>query len=196
MMNNNVADYTKEMESEVDLLGCKFIGEGHNGKIYLLKDGRILKIFKNRKACSQEYEILSSVDGNPYFPHIHEYGTNYMIRDYVGGENLKEFIKDNGLPENLALNIIDLMEEFRGLNFTKIDIRCKDIFVQEDGSLMVIDPKSLYRRERHYPHKLMKGFCNLNVLDNFEQVLKKNRPDLYKLWIIEGKNLEPEYCKK
>lgn len=190
-MENNIIHSANE--GDVDLLGCKYVGEGHNGKIYLLKDGRILKLFKNRKACSEEYEILSSVDGNPHFPHVYEYGINYMIRDYVGGENLKKFIEQNGLPEYLAHNIINLMEEFKRLNFTKIDIRCKDIFVQEDGSLKVIDPKSLYRRERDYPHKLMKGLNNLNVLDTFEKILKKIRPDLYKLWIIEGKNLEPEY---
>lgn len=190
-MENSVIHYTND--DDVNLLGCKYVGEGHNGKIYLLKDGRILKLFKNRKACSEEYEILSSVDGNPHFPRIYEYGINYMIRDYVGGENLKKFIEKNGLPESLAHNIINLMEEFKRLNFTKIDIRCKDIFVQDDGSLKVIDPKSLYRRERDYPHKLMKGLNNLDVLDNFEQVLKKVRPDLYKLWIIEGKNLELDY---
>ena len=192
-MSKDVINHTDENEQEVDLADCKYVGEGHNGKIYLLKDGRILKLYKNRKACSEEYEILSSVDGNPHFPHIYEYGINYMIRDYVGGENLKEFIKENGLPVKLARNIINLMEEFKRLNFTKIDIRCKDIFVQEDGSLKVIDPKSLYRRERCYPHKLMKGFYNLNVLDDFEQVLQKVRPDLYRLWIIEGKNLELDY---
>lgn len=186
-------DHRKNIDQDVDLLGCKFVGEGHNGKIYMLKDGRILKLYKNRKACSQEYSILSSVDGNPYFPRIHEYGINYMIRDYVGGQDMKHYIEKNGLNRKLAHNIIDLMEEFRRLNFTKIDIRCKDIFVQEDLSLMVIDPKALYRRERHYPHKLMKGLYNLNVLDIFQEVLQKERPDLYKSWIIEGKNLEPEY---
>lgn len=177
---------------DVELAGCEYIGEGHNGTIYRLADGRILKIYKDRKAGNQEYELLSSLDGNPHFPRVYECGINYMIRDFVGGKCLKDYIKENGLSRDMSLRIIDLMEEFRRLNFFKLDIRCKDIFVQNDRNLMIIDPKALYRRERSYPHRLMKGLERLNVLNKFEQVLKEERPDLFENWIINGRRLEPQ----
>lgn len=179
------------LNDDVELDGCKYVGEGHNGTIYRLRDGRVLKIYKDRKAGSLEYELLSSLDGNRHFPKVYECGINYMIRDFVDGKCLKEYIRENGLPRNMSLKIIGLMEEFRRLNFFKLDIRCKDIFVQDDGNLMIIDPKALYRRERNYPHRLMKGLGRLNVLSTFEQVLKEERPDLFENWIVNGRRLEP-----
>lgn len=188
-MKKNISNL--DINEGPDLMFCKYIGEGHNGKIYRMTDGRIIKIYKDFKAGRKEYSILMSLNGNPHFPKVYECGFNYMIRDYVDGQCLKDYIRKNGIDKVLAMSIINLMEEFKTLNFSKVDIRCKDIFVQNNGNLMVIDPKSTYTRERHYPHKLMKGLSNVNALDTFIQVLKKERPDLYKRWIINGRNLEP-----
>lgn len=165
---------------------CKFLGEGHHGKVFLRPDGKVVKICTTVKSCKKEYEILKRVNGSKFFPKAYEYKDFYMVRDYVEGQSLKDYIKEHGLSRNLVLNIISLLEEFEKLKFTKIDIRCRDIFVQKDESVMVIDPKECYSKNRSYPKHLMKGLKKYMYLDKFLITLKEERPDLYNRWIINA----------
>lgn len=185
----NYSDYSDE---EFDLKGCTYIGEGHNGIVYMLKDGRVIKIFKDIQDGINEYLILKKVDSSRYFPRVYECGENYMIRDYVDGVSLKEYIRKNGTSKKLIDNIIALLEEFKRLNFTKLDIRCKDIFVQDNYKLMVIDPKSTFTKTKRYPHRLMIGMNKVGALEMFIEVLQNEKPRLYKKWILEGRYLEKE----
>lgn len=169
-------------EFEFDLRDCKYLGEGHNGIVYMLPDGRVIKIFKEAGNCKKEYLILKGASGSKYFPKVYYRGGNYIIRDYVGGECAKDYIKRNGLSKKLSLSLIGLLEEFKRLKFTKLDIRCRDLFVQDDESVIVIDPKSSYSRSVDFPRHLSKGLKKLNVLDSFLEVVKSERPELYDLW--------------
>ncbi|MFR1314902.1 MAG: hypothetical protein ACLSBN_04345 [Clostridium perfringens] len=36
--------------------------------------------------------------------------------------------------------------EFERLGFKRIDIRCKDIYIQDDYTLKIIDPKNNYKK--------------------------------------------------
>lgn len=177
-----VEDYKNN--AGLDLRRCKFLGEGHHGKVFLRGDGKVVKICTTAKSCKKEYTILKQVHGAKHFPRVYEYNNIYMVRDYVGGECMKDYIKRNGLSRRLALNIIELLEEFQELKFTKIDIRCKDIFVQNDESVMVIDPKGCFSRSKSYPSHLMKGLKKALYLDKFLKILKEERPDLYDRWIV------------
>lgn len=170
----------------LDLKDCKFLGEGHHGKVFLRKDGKVVKICTTIKSCKKEYEILKRVHGSKYFPKAYEYDSIYMVRDYVGGQCLKDYIKNYGLSRNLAINVIELLEEFQKLNFKKIDIRCKDIFVQKDETIMVIDPKGCYSRNKEYPSHLMKGLKKTMYLDKFLKILREERPELYDKWIVQN----------
>ncbi|KPU43609.1 hypothetical protein OXPF_30500 [Oxobacter pfennigii] len=172
----------------IDLRECKFLGEGHNGIVYLLPDGKIIKIFKKIKNCESEYSILEAVRGSKYFPKVYGSMGNYIIRDYVGGECLKDYIKRNGLDKKVAKNLINLIEEFKKLNFKKLDIRCKDIYVQKDKSLMVIDPKYSFTREKSFPKHLSKGLSKLGVLGDFLEVVRIEKPQVYEEWT--GKLIE------
>ncbi|WP_032122968.1 protein kinase [Clostridium amazonitimonense] len=170
---------------DINLLDCEFLGRGNNGIVYLLPDGNVIKICFEHKSFEREYAILEAVNGNKYFPRLYEVGGNYMIRECVPGESLSHYIAKNGLDEELSLKIIELLKEFISLNFTKIDIRCKDIFVQPNGILKVIDPKKFYTKERSFPRHLSKGLYKLGVLDTFLQALKDNEPKFYKSWYPE-----------
>lgn len=160
----------------------KLLGIGHNGAVYLMPDGKVVKISFNDKNLHREYRILKKVNGNKYFPKIYEVGVNYMIRDYVDGDTLTHHIKKNGLSEDIAREIIDMLKEFKKLKFSKIDIRCKDIFVQPDGKLKIIDPKKCFSSERTFPRHLSKGLYKLKVLDYFLEVLKDYDEKLYDEW--------------
>ena len=105
-----------------------------------------------------------------------------MIRDYVEGIPLNKYIRQHGLDRDLAIKILKLLKEFRRLKFAKEDVRCKDIMVQPEGSLMVIDPKKCYSKERNFPRHLCKGLYKLGVLDQFMKVLKETDHKRYKRW--------------
>lgn len=167
---------------DVNLLDCTFLGDGHNGIVYMLPEGKVIKICFEEKSCEKEYYILNKVNNNRFFPQVYGMSGNYMIRDYVEGITLKEHIKKNGLSKDLTLKIIDLLEEFQRLRFRKIDIRCKDIMIKPNGSLMVIDPKKFYSKDRDFPRHLSKGLYKLGVLDTFLNVIKTEKPRLYHKW--------------
>lgn len=190
-MNKKIYDkYIKHFD--INLLDCKFLGKGHNGAVYLLPDGKVIKICFDEISCKKEYLILKRVNNNKYFPQVYGMLGNYMIRDYVDGVTLPSYIKSHGLDRELSIKIINLFEEFKKLKFLKEDIRCKDIMVRPNGSLMVIDPKKFYSKKRSFPRHLSKGLSKLGVLNFFLSVVKEEKPNLYKQW---DKNLK-EYISE
>ncbi|MBC2582324.1 protein kinase [Clostridium sp. DJ247] len=167
---------------DINLLHYRFLGKGHNGIVYMLPDGKVIKICFEAESCRKEYAILKKINNNKHFPRVYGMAGNYMIRDYVEGIVLKDYIKQYGLSRELVINIIDLFREFKRLKFLKLDIRCKDILVQPDGSLMVIDPKKFYSKKRDFPRHLAKGLYKLGVLEFFMSVVKEEDPKMYKRW--------------
>jgi RIO-like serine/threonine protein kinase len=175
--------YKKYIQSfDVNLLDCKLLGKGHNGIVFMLPEGFIIKICFDAKSCQDEYTILNKIGENKFFPRVYGMMGNYMIRDYVAGIPLKEYIKKYGLNRNLSIKMIDLIEEFKRLGFSKLDVRSKDIMVGPEGNLMVIDPKKCYSKKRNFPRHLSKGLDKLGVLDYFMLVVEEERPSLYKKW--------------
>ncbi|HWR61040.1 MAG TPA: protein kinase [Clostridia bacterium] len=184
---------------DVNLLDCELLGAGNNGTIYLLPEGKVIKICKSIKTCKKEYNILRKIRKNKHFPRVYGMEGNYMIRDYIDGIPLDQYLRQHGLDRGLALRLIELLEEFKRLKFKKLDIRCKDIMVRPDRSLMAIDPKKFYTKDRSFPRHLSKGLYRLGVLDTFMEVVRHERPKLYKKWendireYIREKKKEYEY---
>lgn len=166
----------------INLNNCTLLGEGNHGKVYLIANDRVIKICRDSKSCIFESFILTRTSGSRHFPRIYDYDEHYIIRDYIGGEPLTKYIKANGINDDIIHSLIELLEEFIKLGFTKLDVRCRDLMLQPDGNIMVIDPKSNYTRNMGYPRHLMKGLKKLGVLDEFIKTLKQERPDLYDMW--------------
>lgn len=195
MKNTIYEHYIKNFD--INLLDCELIGKGHNGFVYMLPEGKVIKICFEAESCEKEYFILNKVKNNRYFPKVYGMCGNYMIRDYVEGIILKDYIKQYGLDRELSIKIIELLEEFKKLRFLKQDLRCKDIIIQSDGSLMVIDPKKFYTKKRDFPRHLSKGLYKLGVLNFFMSIVQAERPSLFKKWNIKVmeyiSQLEKEY---
>lgn len=187
---------TRNLEYEnnygLNLNQCKLLGMGNHGKVYLIASDRVIKVCKDSKSCIYESFILTRTNVSKYFPKIYDYDEHFIIREYVDGEPLNSYIKKNGLNNDLINKIICLAEEFYSLGFTKIDIRCRDIMVRRDESLMVIDPKGSYTRNVSYPRHLMKGLNKLGVLEDFIDFLKEHRFELFKEWIQNFSSSQPD----
>jgi len=159
-----------------------FIGKGHNGIVFSLPDGSIIKIFEKYKIWEDELNILKKSQKSNFFPKLISYGQNYIIRDFIPGEPLDRYIKKHGLSETLSNKIIDLLLEFKSLGFKRLDIRCKDIFVQNDHSIQIIDPKNHLKKTVDYPRHLMKGLHKRKVLYTFLNHVNFRNKDLYYDW--------------
>ncbi|ACO86061.1 hypothetical protein [Clostridium botulinum] len=170
----------------------EFLGSGHNGIVYLLPDKKVIKIFKEKKVCKKEREILQKTNNSKYFPKVYDYGEYFILREYIRGERLDHYIKQNGINKRLTHNIIKLIKEFERLKFKKLDIRCKDIYVDKKYKLRIIDPKNNYSKTVVYPRHLMKGLNKLKVLDDFLIQVEKEELKYYNLWSTRMK----EYLEK
>ena len=159
------ADFDKELESLFK--DAKLLGEGHNGIVYEVPGNKAIKIFTDKNICKSEADILYKVKKSKYFPRIYKNGDYYILRDMVNGIRLDDYIKENGLSHQLIYNLYRLINEFKSLKFTKLDARCRDIYVNKNERLMVIDPKQCYRRKVDYPRHLMKGLDGIDVLEEF-----------------------------
>ncbi len=159
------ADFDKEVENL--FREAEFLGEGHNGIVYEVPENKALKIFLEKKICKEEADILEKVKKSKYFPKIYKRGDYYILREKVDGIRLDHYIEQYGLTEKLSYNLYRLIKEFEQLRFTKLDIRCRDVYVEDDERVMVIDPKQCYKRKVSYPRHLMKGLKGINVLNQF-----------------------------
>ncbi len=159
------ADFDKELESLFK--DAKLLGEGHNGIVYEVPGNKAIKIFTDKNICKSEADILYKVKKSKYFPRIYKNGEYYILREMVNGKRLDHYIQENGLSQQLIYNLYRLINEFKALKFTKLDARCRDIYVNENERVKVIDPKQCYKRKVDYPRHLMKGFEGIDCLEIF-----------------------------
>lgn len=171
--DNNIEKYLKSGE---------FLGVGHNGIVYSLSKNRIIKIFNDESKCKKEYYILKRTNKSKYFPKVYEVGRHYIVREKVHGERLDKYLKRKNMDYALAGKLLELLDEFKQLRFTRLDIRCKDIYLCKNGELKIIDPKNNYSKCVKYPRHLMKGLRNSGNLDVFLNRAKYKNKYMHRMW--------------
>lgn len=187
-------DVTKKME--VALKNAEKIGEGHNGVVFLLKDGSTVKFFRKHSAWEDESYILKRVQGSKFFPDVHEVRDNYIVREYVKGIRLDKYLKNNKMDAKLAKSLYDMIIEFEKLKFKRLDIRCKDIFYDtETKKIRIIDPKNNYAKKVSYPRHLMKGIDKKGQLDYFLKKVCEFDKKRGKIWSVKIERYLKYYTK-
>lgn len=180
VLRNFSVPYDKDIEKY--LRRGTYLGVGHNGIVYSLKNNRIIKIFNDESLCKKEYYILKKTQGSKYFPKVYKAGNHYIVREMVHGKRLDKYLKDNKLSIEIADALLELLWEFKRLRFTRLDIRCKDIYVCENNELRIIDPKNNYSKYVDYPRHLMKGLNSSDNLDIFFERAEKRNKYVYRMW--------------
>lgn len=167
--------YSAEFDVKTERLfkEAKYLGQGNNGIVYSLPEGKVIKLFIEEKVWRDEAEILLKVNDSKYFPTVYSVGKMYIVREIISGIQLDKYIKKNGINYDVVYNIYLLIKEFKKLKFTKIDTRCKDLYIDTDYSIRVIDPKKCYKRNVSYPRHLMKGMLKHGVLGEFMYFMKQ-----------------------
>ncbi len=167
----------------IDVKGLELIGQGHHGKVYRLDEKRCVKIYRKKGYLQMEYQVLKHSERFPYFPRVYECKDNYMIREYVEGPNLWEFLQENTLSKDLALKILGILDSFVDLGYSKLDIHLHHIIITKGERLKIIDPTTNMTRKATYPRVLLKQLQRLDLKDKFLEYTKAFRPDYYKKWI-------------
>ena len=179
----------------LDIKECTLLGKGDEGSVYLTPEGFALKIFSKEKNAKAEAEILEKAKDSRFFPNVIFLADTMMLREYVVGENLYEFINSNGLSYTLSTELIELIEDFKRLEFTRINIRNAHIFVNENEEIQIIDPRKTYSKNTPYPIDIISILVKLNLFDDFLKNLINYKPALVKYW-IDGYDYFKKMSKK
>ena len=167
----------------VDIKKCEFLGKGREGSVYKTDDNYVIKLFKNKRNCIDEYKILKRMEGSKYFPKTLKRKGKVLMREYVYGIPLKEYIRENGMPREISYNLVGLLEEFKNSGFTRIDMSIRHIYVQEDYRLKIIDPRKAYIKVEKFPRILLRELEEENVLDEFIKTVLDIKPEVATKWI-------------
>lgn len=177
---------------EESLRKSSFLGEGHNGVVFLLEENKVIKIFRRVNVWQDESSILKRVEKSRFFPKMYECKEGYIVREYVEGVRLDKYLRRDSLDESLCKELYLMILDFEKLGFKRIDIRCKDIYIQNDYTLKIIDPKNNYKKRVSYPRHLFKGLYKRNELDRFLDYLFKVDKKRAVVW----KNKFEEYAER
>lgn len=177
---------------EESLRKSSFLGEGHNGVVFLLEENKVIKIFRRVNVWKDESSILKRVGKSRFFPKMYECKEGYIVREYVEGVRLDKYLRRDSLDESLCKELYLMILDFEKLGFKRIDIRCKDIYIQNDYTLKIIDPKNNYKKRVSYPRHLFKGLYKRNELNRFLDYLFKVDKKRAVVW----KNKFEEYAER
>lgn len=172
-----------KLDPHIDIKDLELIGKGSQGKVYRIDSQRCIKIFKSRKECSEELETLKIAQRNLHFPKLYESGVNYIIREYVNGTELNEYLLKQKLTPQISSRIIELYEAMVNVGYRRLDAAIFHILVMPSGELKLIDTAKAMKKKSTIPNLLISGLEDIGYKDDFFNFLKNNRPDLYTKWI-------------
>lgn len=173
----------------------EMIGKGRQGAVFKVNDEICIKIFGNTEDCDREYYALSLGQKTSFFPKLYGKGRLYIAMEMIRGVDLREYLQSQPLTEKLSHKLIDLLITFKEIGFDRIDHHKRQIFIQPDGSLKVIDVARAVWRDRVYPYprKLLNSLGE-EYKETFLCHVKALSPELYREWehYIKLENLSRE----
>ena len=131
------------------------IGEGAFGEIYKVKDEKgyikALKISKNTSSITREYYIMDRLKSLKSIPKAYDFDDwemegsiyHFVVMDYIEGDNLKDYAKENKLSLkiifNIGLNIANFLEDVYKLGYKYTDMKLENILLDKHKSIYFVD---------------------------------------------------------
>jgi predicted Ser/Thr protein kinase len=160
----------------------QLVGKGSQGRVYLIDPQRCIKIYHRQEFLPLELEILLKAKDEPQFPKVYEWGDDYMIREFIPGIGLKDYLRRNSLTPDLSRQIAELFLAFERLGFRRLDTRMAHLIVTPEGRIKAIDPANAMRKQGSYPKKLLSQLNDLRCKKTFLTHLQAMYPMLYERW--------------
>lgn len=159
------------------------MGKGRQGAVFQFTDDICVKVFGNEEDCEREHYALSLGKDSDLFPKIHAKGPLYIAMDIVKGVDVREYLQSQPLTKELSAKLIEMLITFKEIGFERIDHHKRQIYIQTDGNLKVIDVARTVWRDRVYPYP-RKLLTSLGVENKtlFLTHVAELAPDLYEEW--------------
>ncbi|MBA2872678.1 RIO-like serine/threonine protein kinase [Anoxybacillus calidus] len=177
----------KSVEDEDVIVNNKssleMIGKGRQGAVFKINDQMCMKVYGDVEDCEREYYAMSLGQHTSLIPRIYCKGKNFIVMEMVYGIDLREYLQTNPLTKELSYRLIEMLLTFKEIGYERIDHHKRQIYLQEDGSLKVIDVGRTVWRNRTYPYprKLLRSLGK-DYEAVFLQHVQELAPELYKEW--------------
>lgn len=160
----------------------RLVGEGGQGRIYLIDESHCVKIYKETKYLKRELEALKIAANVPVFPRVFDWGKGFMIREFIPGVSLSEYLKANPLTEDLAQQLLEIFYTFKRLNFRRADTRLDHIIITPQRRLRLIDPTNAMSKSESFPKRMLAGLKTLGYQEDFLKYVSRIDPSLARRW--------------
>lgn len=174
------------------------MGKGRQGAVFHFTDEICVKVFGNTDDCDREHYALSLGQHTNLFPKVYAKGPLYIAMEIINGVDLREYLQSQPLTEELSMKLIDMLITFKNIGYERIDHHKRQVYLQPDGQLKVIDVARTVWRDRVYPYprKLLNSLGTENK-DIFLSHVQALSPELYKEWTyyIEMEKLSSQLCQ-
>jgi predicted Ser/Thr protein kinase len=159
------------------------IGKGRQGAVFQVTDDICVKVFGNLEDCDREYYALSLGQQSDLFPRVYAKGPLHVAMEIIRGVDLREYLQSQPLTKELSIKLIHLLTTFKEIGYERIDHHKRQIFIQEDGKLKVIDVARTVWRDRVYPYprKLLNSLGK-EYKQLFLSHVQALSPELYEEW--------------
>jgi hypothetical protein len=160
------------------------LGKGRQGAVFQISEDICVKVFGNQEDCDREHYALSLGQQTNLFPKIHAKGPLYIAMDIIRGVDVREYLQSQPLTEELSAKLIDMLITFKTIGYERIDHHKRQIYIQPDGNLKVIDVARTVWRDRVYPYprKLLNSLGDENKAIFLAHV-QEMAPELYQEWL-------------
>jgi predicted Ser/Thr protein kinase len=164
---------------DINLKDIKLIGKGTQGKVYLLDSQKCIKVFKSKKDCNNEVKSLLMAQGDHHFPKLYEFGINFIIREYINGIELDQYLIKENLTSEISAKLIELYDAIVKVGYLRKDTAIFHILITPSCKLKLIDTAKAMKKKTTIPSLLISGLDDIGYKEDFFNYLKTNRPDLY-----------------
>lgn len=160
------------------------MGKGRQGAVFQMSDDICVKVFGNTEDCEREYYALSLGQHTNLFPKLYGKGTLYIAMEIIKGVDLREYLQSQPLTRTLSAKLIEMLITFKAIGYERIDHHKRQVYLQPDGSLKVIDVARTVWRDRVYPYprKLLTSLGEENKAIFLSHV-KEMAPAVYQEWL-------------
>lgn len=159
------------------------IGKGRQGAVFRFTDEIVVKVYGDPEDCEREYYAMSLGQHTKLLPKLYKKGENYIAMEMVRGIDLREYLQSQPLTEQLSQKLIEMLITFKEIGFERIDHHKRQIYIQDDLNLKVIDVGRTVWRDRVYPYprKLLNSLGDA-YKQTFLEHVQKYAPSLYEEW--------------
>jgi predicted Ser/Thr protein kinase len=184
MQNIKVTNLVNADVEVVNNTPLVMMGKGRQGAVFQISDDICVKVFGNTEDCDREYYALSLGQQTSLFPKLYGKGPLYIVMEIIRGVDLREYLQSQPLTQALSAKLIEMLITFKKIGYERIDHHKRQIYLQPDGSLKVIDVARTIWRDRVYPYprKLLTSLGEENKAI-FMAHVQEMAPDLYMEWL-------------